>query len=169
MLLALVAEASGHRDLRPGGAIARAGEMAVLDFLTHDDVKTQFGGRRRVAGRETVIEDQGRVAAGSQKMLFGRNLAEILVARRADERQMAMALDHARHQGHAAAVDDLGAVAANLPLTARDRGDAVMFDQHLGRIALVVLAIPDLRVHNQIGHRVHPPSCGRAEAFYAVI
>src|SRR5271163_322056 len=102
-------------------------------------------------------------------MLFGRNLAEILVARRADERQMAMALDHARHQGHAAAVDDLDAVAANLPLTARDRGDAVMFDQHLGRIALVVLAIPDLRVHNQIGHRVHPPFCGRAETFYAVM
>ena len=90
-------------------------------------------------------------------MLLGRDLAEVLIARRADERQMAMALDHARHQGHAAAVDDLGAVAANLSFVPRDRGDAVLFDQHVGRIALVVLAVPDLGVRNQKGHRGQPP------------
>ena len=90
-------------------------------------------------------------------MLLGRNLAEILIARRTDEGKMAMPLDHARHERHAAAVDDLGAVAANLPMTARDRGDAVIFDEHVGRIALVVFAVPHLRVHNQKGHGAHPP------------
>ena len=100
-----------------------------------------------------MVEDERRVAAGSQKMLFGRNLAEVLIAGRADEGEMAMTLDHARHQGHAASVDDLGAVAAKLAFVARDRGDAVMLDQHLGRITLIVLAIPDLRVLNQKGHQ----------------
>ena len=112
-----------------------------------------------------MVEDQGGVAAGSKKVLLGRDFAEVLVAGRADEGEMAMALDQARHQGHAAAVDDLGAVAANLSLVPRDRGDAVVFDQHLGRIALVILAIPDLRVHNQKRHRVHPPFGDRADTF----
>jgi hypothetical protein len=43
-----------------------------------------------------MIEDKGRVAAGPELMLLGRNLAQVLIARRADKRQMAMALDHAR-------------------------------------------------------------------------
>ena len=121
VLLALVAQASGHRDFRSGRAIARASEIAVLDLLAHDHVETQLGRRRRVAGREPVIEDERRVAAGPEQMLLGRNLAEILIARRTDEGKMAMPLDHARHERHAAAVDDLGAVAANLPVAARDR------------------------------------------------
>jgi hypothetical protein len=68
-----------------------------------------------------VIEDERRVAAGPEQMLLGWNLAEILIARRPDEGEMAMPLDHARHERHGGAVDDLGAVAANLPVAARDR------------------------------------------------
>ena len=101
MLLALVAQAAGHGDFRPGGAIARSGEMAVLDFLTHDHVEAQLGGRRGIAGRESVIEDRGRVAAGSEQVLLGRDLAEILIAHRTNEGEMAVAFDHAWHQGHA--------------------------------------------------------------------
>ncbi len=91
-------------------------------------------------------------------MLLRRDLAEVLIARRPDEGEMAMPLHHAWHKGHSAAVDDLRAVAANLPMTARDRGDAVIFDQHLGWIALIVLAVPNLGVHNKKGHGAHPPS-----------
>ena len=157
VLLALVAEAAGHRDFRPRGAITRSGEIAVLDFLTHDDVHPQLGGRRRIAGGEAVIEDQRRVAAGSQQVLFGRNFAEILVAHRTGEGEMAMAFDHARHQRHACRRRSPRRRRGEFVLAARDRGDAVTFDQHLGRIALVVFAVPDLRVLNQKGHRVHPP------------
>jgi hypothetical protein len=49
VLLALVAQAAGHRDFRPGGAVARSGEIAVLDLLAHDHIETQLGRRRRVA------------------------------------------------------------------------------------------------------------------------
>ena len=83
VLLALVAEAARRGDLRPGRAIARAGEIAVFDLLAHDDVDPQFGRGRGIAGCEAVIEDERRVAAGAQQMLFGRNFAEILIAVRA--------------------------------------------------------------------------------------
>ena len=42
-------------------------------------------------------------------MFLRRDLAEVLVARRADEGKVAVALDHARHQELALAVDHLGA------------------------------------------------------------
>jgi len=105
-----------------------------------------------------MIEDERRIAAGSEQMLLGRDLAEVLIARRPDEREMAMPLHHAWHKGHSAAVDDLRPVAANLPMTARDRGDAAIFDQHVGWIALIVLAVPNLRVRNKKGHGARPPS-----------
>src|SRR6185312_12847162 len=90
-------------------------------------------------------------------MLLGRNLAEVLFAQRIDEREMAMALDHARHQRHAAAVDRRDAVPLNLIVAACDRRDAVVLDEDLARIALVVLAVPDLHVGEKIGHRRRPP------------
>ena len=62
VLLALVAEAAGDGDLRAGGAVARAGEVAVLDLLADDDVDAQLGGGGRVAGGEAVVEDEGGVA-----------------------------------------------------------------------------------------------------------
>ena len=85
VLLALVAEAAGHGDLRAGRAIARAGEIAVLDLLADDDVDAQLGRGGGVAAGEAVIEDEGRVAAGAQQMLLRRDFAEVLVAR-ADRR-----------------------------------------------------------------------------------
>jgi hypothetical protein len=60
---------------------------------TRKHVEARLGGRRRIAGREPVIEDQGRVAAGPEQMLLGRNLAQVLVARRPDEGEMTMAFD----------------------------------------------------------------------------
>ena len=51
VLLALVAQAAGDGDLGAGGAVARAGEVAVLDLLAHHDVDAQLGRRGRVAAR----------------------------------------------------------------------------------------------------------------------
>ena len=45
MLLAFISEAAGYGDFGPGCAIARAGEIAIFDFLAHDHVETQLGGR----------------------------------------------------------------------------------------------------------------------------
>src|SRR5271165_4016182 len=47
VLLSLVGEASGDH-LRSGRAVARAGEMAVFDLLTDDDVDAQLGRGRRI-------------------------------------------------------------------------------------------------------------------------
>jgi hypothetical protein len=74
-LLAFVSEAAGHCNFRPGGAIARAGEIAVFDFLARDYVETQLGGRCRVAGCEPVIENERRIPAGAQEVFLRRNLA----------------------------------------------------------------------------------------------
>ena len=45
MLLAFIAEAAGHRDFRPCGAIAWPSEITVFDLLAHDHVEAQLGGR----------------------------------------------------------------------------------------------------------------------------
>src|SRR6266404_5046922 len=54
------------------------------------------------------------IAHGKKKMFLGRNIAQILVVHRAAEGDMRMAFDQARHQGHAAAFDRLGAVGRQL-------------------------------------------------------
>jgi hypothetical protein len=41
LLCALVAQTSGCCDLGASGAIARSGEIAVSDFLLHDDVEAK--------------------------------------------------------------------------------------------------------------------------------
>ncbi len=46
VLLALVAEAAGDGDLGAGGAVARAGEIAVLDLLADDDIDAELRARR---------------------------------------------------------------------------------------------------------------------------
>jgi hypothetical protein len=40
-----------------------------------------------------VIENERRIAAGAKEVLLRRNLAEILIARRADEGEMTMSFD----------------------------------------------------------------------------
>ena len=149
--LALVAEAAGDRDLRAGGAVARAGEIAVRDLLPHDHVDAQLGRGGGIAAGEAVVEDEGGVAAGAKQMLFRRDFAEILVARRADEGEVAMALDHAGHQELPLRVDRLRrALAADRVLAARQRLDAVPFHHHLARIGGVVDAVPDGDVPEEI-------------------
>ena len=57
-----------------------------------------------------MVENQRRVATSAQQMFLRRNLAKILIARRADKRQVAMALDHAGHQKLPLPVYRLGGV-----------------------------------------------------------
>jgi hypothetical protein len=48
-----------------------------------------------IAAGSRVKQDEGRIAMRPQQVLFGRNLAKFLVARRIDKRAMAMAFDQA--------------------------------------------------------------------------
>ena len=144
VLFSLVAEAAGRRDLGAGGAIARAGEIAVLDFLTHHHVDAQFGGSRGIGGGEAMIEDQRRVAAGAQQMLLGRDFPQVLIASGADERQVAVALHQARHQELPVPVDHLGrAFAADRVAPARDGLDPVVLHDDFAGIFLIVDPVPD--------------------------
>ena len=77
----------------PGSAVARTGEIAVGDLLPHDDVDAELRRGGGIAAGETVVQDEGGVAAGAEQMLLRRDLAEILVARWADEGEVAVALD----------------------------------------------------------------------------
>ena len=144
MLLALVTETAGDGDLGPGGSVARAGEIAVLDLLPDHDVDAHLGGGCRIAAGEAVVEDKGGVAAGAEQMLLRRDFAEVLVAGRTDEGKVAVALDHARHQELPLPVDDvIGILAADDLAASRDRPDAVAFDEDLAWIGLVIDAVPD--------------------------
>src|ERR1700728_1915597 len=101
MLLALVAKAAGHGDFGTCGPVPRTRKIAVLDFLPHHDVETQLCRSCGVTGSEAVVENERRVAAGAKEVLLGRDLSEVLVARRSNEREVAMALDQTGHQRHA--------------------------------------------------------------------
>ena len=80
-----------------------------------------------------------------------RDLAEILVAARTDEGEVAMALDEAGHQRLAAAVDRLGrGLGADLVPAQRHLGDPVAGDQNLAGIAIVAIAVPYLHVPEKV-------------------
>ena len=97
-----------------------------------------------------MIEDEGRIATGPQKVLLGRDFPEILVSRRTNERKVAVAFDHAGHEELPLPVDGLlRAFAADHLAAAGDRLDAVLFDDHLARIGLVVHAVPNRDVSEQ--------------------
>jgi len=91
-----------------------------------------------------VIKNERGIAAGAEQMFLGGNFAEVLIARRPDERQVAMTFDQARHQCLAATIDDLrGAVACDLVRAMSDGFDAVAFDQDLTRERRVGIAVPN--------------------------
>src|SRR6201747_1718525 len=56
-LATFVPEAARHGDFGAGGAISRPGQIAVFDLVLDHHVQPQLRGCRRVATRESVIED----------------------------------------------------------------------------------------------------------------
>ena len=109
-----------------------------------------------IGRREAAVQQEGGVAHRAQQMLLGRNFAQVLVSRGADEAQMAMALDQTRHEELASPVDDLRRRAfARDAIGAGGHGlDAVAFDQDFAGIGGVVHAVPNHDVANEIG-RLH--------------
>ena len=77
-------------------------------------------------------------------MLLGRDLAQILVPCGSNEAEVAVALDHAGHQGASRPVDHVPRAAlVDMVSAARDRRDPVSFDQHLAGAGGVLDTVPD--------------------------
>ena len=104
-----VAQPAGHRQLRTGGAHARAGDVAGLDGVADHDVQPGLGGRGAEQRGEALVEHLAGKLHGLQRVLFRRDVAQILERRRVAERDVGMRLDHPRHQGRAAGIDAVGA------------------------------------------------------------
>jgi hypothetical protein len=79
-------------------------------------------------------------------MFLGRDVAQALERRGIAEADMAVGLDQARHQGGAAAIHGVGAVARQLLAGLGDLLDPVAFDQHLAGIGLRARAIQDIDI-----------------------
>ena len=102
-----------------------------------------------------MIEDERGVAAGPQKMLFRRDLAEILIAHRVAEGEVAVAFDEARHQREARSVDRLGRLLrGDLAFAPGDLRNPIADDENFAGKAVVRLAVPDLHVAEKSGR--HP-------------
>ena len=152
-----VAEAAGDRQLGAGGAHARAGDLAGVDGVADDHVEARLGGRGAEDRGEALVEHHLGVLHGLQRVLLGRDVAQALQGRGIAEADMAVGLDEARHQGGAAAVHDMGAVARQLLAGLGDLLDAVAFDQHLAGIGLRARAIQDVDVgEERAAHLILP-------------
>ena len=103
--LALVAETAGGDQLRAGGPHARPGNLARIDCVAHDHVEARLGRGGAVDAGEAALQQQLGVGRGLEGVLLGRDHAEVEWHRHAGEGGMAVALDHAGHQGHALSVD----------------------------------------------------------------
>src|SRR5258707_11206060 len=98
-------------------------------------------------------------------MFLRRDLAEILVAQRADEGKMAMSFDEAGHQCETPGVYRLRrSLGADLALSSGDLGNSIPNDKHLAGVAVIRFAVPNLHVSEQIGRHRLLPRFGRSLA-----
>jgi len=114
-----------------GGAQARAFQPAALNLVAHHHLDPLAQGAGGMDAGEAGVEQHLGVVGRGQQLFFRRQL------QLRDEpvdgggpAEVAMTFDQARHQGVAAAVDDLCAIAAKLAGRS-DLGNAVALDQHL--------------------------------------
>ncbi len=106
-----------------------------------------------------MIENERRVAAGAQEVLLRRDLAEVLVAQRADEGKMAMPFDEAGHQCETPGVYRLRRrLGADLTLSSGDLGNSIPDDKNLAGVAVIRFAVPNLHVSEKIGRHRDPPA-----------
>ena len=151
--LALVAQASGGDDLGRRRLEAGSRDPSGVDGVAHDDLGAGLRRCRRIEAGEAAVQQQLGVLHRDQDVLFGRDLAELLQADEVVVRDMGVRLGQAGHQRAAGAVEDLAAVARDLVPAARDRLDAVAFDQHLAGIDVVACPVEDAHVREQL--RLH--------------
>ena len=94
-----------------------------------------------------MIENERRVAAGTQEVLLRRDLAEVLVAQRTDEGKMAMPFDEAGHQCETRGVYRLRRrLGADLTLSSGDLRNSIPNDKNLPRVPVIRFAVPNLNV-----------------------
>ena len=112
-----------------------------------------------------MIENERRVAAGAKEVLLRRDLAEVLVAQRANEGKVAMPFDEAGHQCEPRGVYRLRRrLGADLALSPGDLGNSIPNDKNLAGIAVIRFAVPNLNVPEQIGRHRLLPRFGRSLA-----
>ena len=134
-----------------------------VDLVADHDVEPGLGRGGAVDAGEAVVEQQPRVVHRRQRVLLGRQFAELGRARNTSEADVAMALGHARHQRHALAVDrPLGLLARDLVPALGDLGDPIGADQDLARERRPPGRIEDQDVGQQLaGHQFAPRSMSR--------
>ena len=132
MQLPAVAQPAGHGELGARRQQARPVDHALLDRVAHHDVEADLGRRAGDGAGEARAQQLAAGVHGHQRVILRRQLAQRGAARRVDEGQMGMALDHARHQELSRRVEPLGAggIGQRLGLR-RHRRDPVVLDQHL--------------------------------------
>lgn len=147
VLLALVTQAAGNRDLRPGRPVTRPGQVAVLDLLPDDHVDPELCRGGGITAGESVIENERRVPAGPQQVFLGWNFTKVLVACRTDKGKVAVTLNHARHQELAVAVDHVQGtlLVDGLGATGHCRY-AIVLDEDLTRIGFIIHPVPDCEI-----------------------
>ena len=129
--LALIAQTAGHRDLERACADARPGKPAGVDLIADRDAEPQLRLGGAVDARESLIEQNFRNARREQRVLLRRRRDQIF--RRGDgfERQVPVALHHARHEEQPRGIDHLTACLRHLTGHPGHRPHPVALDEHI--------------------------------------
>ena len=152
--LADIAVARGADQLGTGGAHPRPRGKTGVDLIADDDVEARLGAAGADDGGEAVVQDGAGVAERVERMLLGRHLADIAQPGGVGVADVAVAVDHPRHQRRAVALDDLGILARDLVRALGHRFDPIAPDQHLAAVGLASGAVEDRYVGEQpVGHR----------------
>ena len=102
-----------------------------------------------------MVQDERGVAARLQQMLFRWNLAQVLIAHRVAEGEVAVALNEPGHQRQARSVDRLSRLLrGDLALAPGDFRDTIADNENLAQEAVVRRAVPHLHVPENNGR--HP-------------
>jgi hypothetical protein len=155
-----VAQPAGHGELGAGREQPRTVGQTLVDGVADRDIEPDLCCRSGHRAGETRAQHLARGIHGEDGVILGRQLAEPGAARRVDERQMRMALDHAGHQELAPSVDLLRAACLERLGLRRHGGDPVVLDQHLARERRGAAAVPDPGIVDQQSH-AGPPYAGQ--------
>ena len=145
-----VAEAAGDGHLGGRREHPRPRDLARLDRVPDHDVEPGLGGGRAAKAREPLVEQELRVAHGEEGVLLGGKGSHPFEAGGVGERRMGVGLDETRHQGRAAAVDDVRALVVHLRPHVLD---AVALHPNLAGDRGIARAVENLYVgEDRVGH-----------------
>src|SRR5579883_1266322 len=154
MQAALISHATGHGDLERARANARTLQPSGIDLVADGDIEPHLGGGGPPGTGEAVIEQGLRHPCGQKRVLLRWWRDQILGRGDGLEREVRMALDQARHERHALAIDNLAAALRDLSRHPGDRADPVALDEDFAIERRSAAGVPDSRPYDdRLAHR----------------